>query len=86
MKGALGMPRIIELEKYGEGRHGGWWWKLLYPDERVREYHTNSEGEGLFLVGAGDRQRVQCEGTCQFSLPRDRRATRRKLQRVFAAN
>jgi len=54
---------------------GGWTWQI----RDGRTYRTDEEGHGLWLwlEQAGEYKQVM--GTCQFSLPRDRKATLRRL-------
>ena len=75
-------PRITE---FTEGSNGAWYWTVEYDgvpgidhfDRVERHYHTNRDGEGLWR---GDRQIL---GTCQFSLPADRKRARAKVYRLF---
>ena len=85
------MVSINNLRPYGEQ---GWIWDVGVENPmngfiEQTEYRTNSEGDGLWVCGsyegkwANNYQDKQVAGTCQFSLPRNKRAARSKLYRQF---
>jgi hypothetical protein len=68
------MARIQNLEEYGDG----WRWTLTFEEgtnfERTVPYHTNREGNGLWM------RIQQIEGTGQFSLAGK---TREQVRRII---
>lgn len=94
------MPRIsIELSGYGVA---GWEWTETYQIMGITKTltcRTNHRGEGLWHwreTTARDRnadgsysphwEYKQVLGTCQFDLPRDRKAAYNKIRRRTAAH
>lgn len=72
------MKRIItDLTRNGIG----WTWR--FATDKYIMYGTNDEGEGLFQVDLILNSRKQLEGTCDFSLPVDEKAARRKILRWY---
>ena len=67
-------PQKICMEQHGHG------WEFSVWDYELQEYHhyrTDKHGDGLWiLVGF---QYKQVTGTCQYELPRDRKAAYHKI-------
>lgn len=67
-------PKLsISLDEYGYG----WSFSITYIDEftdelRFESYRTNTKGDGLWRYHGHEPKQIL--GTCQFSLPRTRRA------------
>jgi RimJ/RimL family protein N-acetyltransferase len=74
------IPSITNLEQYG---NKGWRWTESCWDEwnnKTKDYRTNRQGDGLWVIGKIEDQ--QCLGTCQFSLPNNRKAAYSKIRRA----
>ena len=66
--------RIInELTRNGSG------WEFTFVDEPGVLYQTNEFGDGLFRIVLKDNSRTQLIGHCDFYLPPEEKATRRKI-------
>ena len=68
---------IAKMERNGMG----WTWQ--YTGDEHTLWGTNDMGEGLFRVDLILNSRAQFEGTCDFSLPTDEKAARRKILRMY---
>lgn len=72
------------LKPYGDT---GWQWEIAHLDDITgdvtarREYRTNAQGEGLWEYRRGEARQIA--GTCQFSLPNDKNAARRRIRYAF---
>jgi len=81
----------VDLRKFGRGpvvlsyetRTHGWRWAVEPDDGPQRHYRTNREGEGLWAWSHSRSEWQQTLGTCQFSLPSNRKNAHARIMRRF---